>query len=68
MGIPNPELAAWAKAAVRAKGATEAARDLGLDREVLLAIAAEAKVRDGTLCLAEQKFREQTASPGPKSK
>jgi hypothetical protein len=60
MGIPNSELAAWAKAAVKAKGATEAARRLGLDREVLLAIAAEARVRDGTLALVEQRFRERS--------
>ena len=41
---------------VRTRGAAAAARDLGMPRETVLAVGADAPVRDGTLVLAEQRL------------
>ena len=47
--------------AVVALGASRAARELGMDREVLCAIAAGAKVREASLIMAEVRLDQMAA-------
>lgn len=58
------DLAAWARAAIRSAGVRKAASELGIPRPVLLALAAEAPVRIGSLALARQRFAERTPHGG----
>lgn len=46
-------------------GTTRAARELGMDREVLLGIAAGARVRTASLVMAEVRLDRREARPDP---
>jgi hypothetical protein len=46
---------------LRERGATAAARDLRMPRETLLAVGADAPVRDGTLALARERLDKMEA-------
>jgi hypothetical protein len=49
--------------AVHEMGASHAARALGMDREVVLAIAAGAKVREASLVMAETRLPRLEGRP-----
>ncbi len=49
------------RALVRQRGASAAARDLGMPRETVLAVGADAPVRDGTLALAAERLQRLEA-------
>jgi nicotinate-nucleotide pyrophosphorylase len=58
MGVEESEIRARVRRLVRQRGATAAARVMRMQRETLLAVAADADVQDGTIALAGQRLRE----------